>query len=179
MNRLNFFVGGQTSTISHFDRYFITSLNISCASRPMYLLGFIPRDNRIYVCDKHFRVSSFSFPLSVIEYQTSILRGDIDAARGILPSIPDDHRNRIARFLETQDLKQEAMAVTSDPEHRFELAMLLNDVKIAFEIASTLDHEHKWKILGDAALGMWNVSVFMIIDVWVVWNGSGVLEESQ
>ena len=125
----------------------------------MYLLGFIPRDNRIYVCDKHLSVSSFSFPLCVIEYQTAILRGDLNTARGILPSIPNDQRNRIARFLETQDLKQEAMVVTSDAEHRFELAMQLNDLAVAFEIATALDHEHKWKILGDAALGMWNVSL--------------------
>ncbi len=127
----------------------------------MFLLGFIPRDNRIYVCDKHLSVSSYSFPLCVIEYQTAILRGDIDAARSILPSIPNDHRNRIARFLETQDLKQEAMAVTSDLEHRFELAMQLNDLGIAFEIASSLNHDYKWKSIGDAALGIWNVRLIL------------------
>ena len=149
MNRLNYFVGGQISTISHFDK-------------PMYLLGFIPRDNRIYVCDKHLNISSYSLPLCVIEYQTAVLRGDVDGARSLLSSIPVDHRNRIARFLEGQGLKSEAISVTSDPEHKFELAMQLSDLGVAFEIASTLKHDGKWKSLGDAALSMWNVCFFLL-----------------
>jgi len=37
-NRLNYLVGDQTYTISHFDQ-------------PMYLLGYIPRDGRVYIAD--------------------------------------------------------------------------------------------------------------------------------
>ncbi|KAK2704579.1 hypothetical protein QYM36_016841 [Artemia franciscana] len=39
LNRLNYYVGGEIVTISHLDR-------------PHYILGYIPRDNRIYLCDK-------------------------------------------------------------------------------------------------------------------------------
>lgn len=45
---------------------------------------------------------AFGLSLSVIEYQTAVLRGDLDAAADILPSVPQEQRNRIARFLETQ-----------------------------------------------------------------------------
>lgn len=68
----------------------------------MYLLGYLPQHNRIYVCDKDVNIAAYSLALSVIEYQTAILRGDLQAAEELLPSIPNDQRNRIARFLEQQ-----------------------------------------------------------------------------
>lgn len=68
----------------------------------MYLLGYIPAHNRIYVCDKDVNIFSYSLNLSVIEYQTAILRDDMTTAESLLPQIPNDQRNKIARFLEAQ-----------------------------------------------------------------------------
>jgi coatomer subunit beta' len=70
----------------------------------MYLLGYLPTHNRIYLCDKDVNFYAFSLSLSLIEYQTAILRGDVEGAAEILPSIPREQRNRIARFLETQGI---------------------------------------------------------------------------
>lgn len=70
----------------------------------MYLLGYLPTHNQIYLCDKDVNFYAFSLSLSVIEYQTAVLRGDLDGASEILPSVPAEQRNRIARFLETQGL---------------------------------------------------------------------------
>ncbi|KAJ3035062.1 Coatomer subunit beta' [Rhizophlyctis rosea] len=141
-NRLNYLVGGQTATLSHFDTN-------------MYLLGYIPRDNRVYLADKDLAVFSYSFPLSLIEYQTAILRGDLAAAEGILPGVPADQRNRVARFLEGQDLKEQALAVSTDPEHRFDLAIGLNKLEVALEIAKEVDREDRWKTVADTALASW------------------------
>jgi hypothetical protein len=47
-------------------------------------------------------VYSYALALTVVEYQTAILRGDLAAAEAMLPNIPSDQRNRIARFLEAQ-----------------------------------------------------------------------------
>jgi len=47
-------------------------------------------------------ILSYALALSVVEYQTAIMRGDMEAAEGMLPDIPADQRNRIARFLEAQ-----------------------------------------------------------------------------
>lgn len=69
----------------------------------MYLLGYIPSHNRIYVCDKDVGIYAYSLSLSVIEYQTAILREDMEAAEALLPSISSDQRNKIARFLELQE----------------------------------------------------------------------------
>ncbi|KAJ3194691.1 Coatomer subunit beta' [Irineochytrium annulatum] len=142
INRLNYMVGGTTSTISHFDTN-------------MYLLGYIQSDNRVFLADKDLNVFSYSLPLSLIKYQTCILRGDLASAAELLPSIPQDQRNRVARFLEGQNLKEEALEVSSDPEHKFDLAVQLGKLQIAYEIAKEVDREDKWKVVADTALSEW------------------------
>jgi hypothetical protein len=44
----------------------------------------------------------------------------------VLPTIPADQRARVARFLEKQNFKEQALKVSNDPDHRFELALQLN-----------------------------------------------------
>ncbi|KAI5853172.1 coatomer WD associated region-domain-containing protein [Morchella snyderi] len=143
-NRLNYLVGDQTYTISHFDS-------------PMYLLGYIPRDGHIYLADKDVNVVSYSLSLNVVEYQTVVLRGDMDAAAELLETIPQDQKNKIARFLEGQGYKELALEVATDPEHRFDLALSLGNLDIALEIARSADAEHRWKTVGDAALAAWDL----------------------
>nr|CAG8554296.1 10880_t:CDS:10 [Entrophospora candida] len=146
INRLNYLVGAQTFTISHFDTN-------------MYLLGYIPKDNRIYLADKDVNVYSYSLSLAVIEYQTAILRNDLETAESLFSSVPSDQINRIARFLESQGLKELALEVSDDMEHKFELAVQLNKLDIAVEIAREVDTETKWKIVGDSALNAWKFSL--------------------
>ena len=68
----------------------------------MYLLGYIPKDNRLYLCDKDLTVVSYSCLVSVLEYQTAVMRRDFETADKILPTIPNDQRTRVAHFLEKQ-----------------------------------------------------------------------------
>ncbi|KAJ5373134.1 hypothetical protein N7517_005140 [Penicillium concentricum] len=145
-NRLNYLVGDQTYTISHFDQ-------------PMYVLGYLPRDGRIYLCDKDVNAVSFSLSLSMVEYQTVVLRGDMEMASELLKDVPQDQMNKVARFLEGQGYKEMALEVATDPEHRFELALALNDLETALTIAREANVEHKWKIVGDAALAGWNLAL--------------------
>ena len=42
-----------------------------------------------------------------------------------MPSIPRDQRARVALFLEKQGFKEQALVVSSDPDHRFDLALSL------------------------------------------------------
>jgi coatomer subunit beta' len=65
----------------------------------------------------------------------------------------------VARFLDGQDYKELALEVATDPEHRFELALSLNNLSVALEIAKDADVEHKWKTVGDAALAAWDVKL--------------------
>ncbi|KKY20946.1 putative copi vesicle coat beta [Phaeomoniella chlamydospora] len=145
-SRLSYLVGDQTNTISTFDS-------------PQFILGYLPRDGRLYLTSKDFEVISFALPLSVVEYQTLVLRGDLDSAQSLLPDIPADQTNKIARFLEGQGYKSEALEVATDPEHRFELALSLSNLAVALEIAKEVDQDHKWKTVGDAALAAWDLAL--------------------
>ncbi|KAK4867711.1 hypothetical protein LT330_001221 [Penicillium expansum] len=145
-NRLNYLVGDQTYTISHFDQ-------------PMYVLGYLPRDGRIYLADKDVNTVSFGLSLSMLEYQTVVLRGDMEMASELLKDVPQDQMNKVARFLEGQGYKEMALEVATDPEHRFELALALSDLETALTIAREANVEHKWKIVGDAALAGWNLAL--------------------
>jgi len=120
--------------------------------RVMYVLGYIPKENRLYLGDKELNIVSYSLLLSVLEYQTAVMRKDFDTADKVLPIIPKEQRNRVAHFLEKQGFKPQAMAVTCDPEHKFELALQLADMKTAYSIASDEDTDTKWKQLADLAL---------------------------
>jgi coatomer subunit beta' len=74
----------------------------SGCSRALFLLGYLPKENRIYLADKDANIVSFGLSLSVLEYQTAVLRGDLEAAERILPEIPPQQRTKVARFLEAQ-----------------------------------------------------------------------------
>ncbi|OXG44894.1 coatomer beta' subunit [Cryptococcus neoformans Bt120] len=164
-NRLNYLIGDQSHTVNHFDQ-------------GIYLLGYLPSHNRIYVADKDMNIYTYALSVSVVEYQTAILRGDLDAAAEILPSIPQDQRNRIARFLETQDLKELALSVSTDPDQRFDLAVSLDDLETALLLVRAADesaatpsgdaagvgagvsvNQAKWKVVGDKALAAWQMDL--------------------
>jgi len=138
VNRLNYYVGGEIVTVSHLDR-------------TMYLLGYIPGDNRLYLGDKELNVVSFQLLLSVLEYQTAVMRRDFDTADKVLPTVPKEQRTRVAHFLEKQGFKKQALAVSSDPEHRFDLAIQLGDLDTAYGLAKESGSEQKWKQLAELA----------------------------
>ena len=68
----------------------------------MYLLGYIPKDNRLYLGDKELNIVSFSLLVSVLEYQTAVMRRDFETADKVLPTVPKEQRTRVAHFLEKQ-----------------------------------------------------------------------------
>merc|ERR1719383_1572265 len=138
MNRLNYFVGGEIVTVSHLDKV-------------CYILGYLPKENRIYLGDKEMNVLSYALLLSVMEYQTCVMRQDFTAADQILPTIPKEHRNRVAHFLEKQGFKKQALAVTTDPEHQFDLALQLGELEKVVEIATEIDSVEKWRSVADLA----------------------------
>ncbi|ESO11584.1 hypothetical protein HELRODRAFT_96758 [Helobdella robusta] len=138
VNRLNYYVGGEIVTIAHLDRV-------------LYLLGYIPGENRLYLGDKELNVVTYSLLLSVLEYQTAVMRRDFETADKVLPTVPREQRTRVAHFLEKQGFKSQALAVTCDPEHKFDLALQLSDLKIAYQLAKEAESEQKWKQLAELA----------------------------
>ncbi len=142
-NRLNYLVGGHVNTIATFDQN-------------MYLLGYLPRDGKLYLADKDLSVVSYALSLAVLEYQTVVLRGDMETAMELLETIPESQRAKIARFLDNQGFKEQALDISIDVEQKFDLALQLQKLPIAIEIATTTESDHKWKLIGDKALESWD-----------------------
>jgi len=146
LNRLNYYVGGEIVTISHLDR-------------TMYILGYIPGDNRLYVSDKELHVISFQLLLSVLEYQTAVMRRDFETADKVLPTIPKEQQTRVAHFLEKQGFKQQALAVSNDIDHKFELAIQIGSLKVAYQLAAEIESDQKWTQLADLATESGNLEM--------------------
>ncbi|KAK6148876.1 hypothetical protein DH2020_016401 [Rehmannia glutinosa] len=117
--RLNYCVGGEVTTMFHLDR-------------PMYLLGYLANQSRVYLVDKEFNVMGYTLLLGLIEYKTLVMR--------------------VARFLESRGMIEDALEVATDPDYRFELAIHLGKLEIAKEIATAAQSESKWKQLGELAM---------------------------
>ena len=56
--------------------------------RPMYLLGHLTKEAKVFLIDKEFGISSYTLNLAIIEYKTLVIRGDMDAAEATLARIP-------------------------------------------------------------------------------------------
>lgn len=116
-NRLNYYVGGKVVTVAHLDK-------------PLHVLGYLPKENRVYLVDKSQAISSYKLQLSILRYQTAVVRGDFEDANAILAEIPEDQYNAIASFLEAQGFKEEALMVATDPDQKFELAIELQRLDV-------------------------------------------------
>jgi coatomer subunit beta' len=136
--RLNYCIGGETTTLQHLDR-------------PMYLLGYMAAQSRIFLVDRDFGVTSFSLLLSVVEYKTLVLRGDFDTADMVLESVPGQYHNDLAKFLEAKGEPERALAIATDDDYKFDLTIALGDLQQASSLASKTESEAKWRQLGELA----------------------------
>ncbi|CAL5036678.1 unnamed protein product [Urochloa decumbens] len=137
--RLNYCVGGEVTTMYHLDR-------------PMYLLGYLANQSRVYLIDKEFNVIGYTLLLSLIEYKTLVMRGDLERANEILPSIPEAQYNSVAHFLESRGMLEEALEIATDADYKFDLAVQLGKLDVAKAIATEAQSESKWKQLGELAM---------------------------
>lgn len=144
-NRLNYFVGGKSYNLAHFDK-------------EMYMLGYLPRDNRVYLADRDIHVTSYQISIEVLEFQTLVLRGELDEAKtAILPNIEGkENLLKISRFLEGQGYLEDALDVSPDADQKFDIALGLGKLSLANEIVLDDENEHKWRRLADAALEKFN-----------------------
>ena len=151
--RLNYSVGGKIQTLVHLDTK-------SSGSTMHSVLGYLAKEDRVYLVDKSLNIISYKVMLAVLQYQTAVMRGDFDSANALLPNIPQGEYTLIAKFLEAQGFKEEALEVTMDDDHKFDLSLELGKIDIAHELMkqtppdekNSIDTMAKWKKLSDAAL---------------------------
>eukprot|EP00921_Rhytidocystis_pertsovi_P015616 GHVQ01024830.1.p1 GENE.GHVQ01024830.1~~GHVQ01024830.1.p1 ORF type:complete len:844 (+),score=76.21 GHVQ01024830.1:281-2812(+) len=156
--RLQTFSGGQIETIAFLER-------------SMYVLGYLPDQNRIYLLDRDLSVVSYQLYLAFVEYQSAIARKDFQAADQYFGSMPKALYNRVARFLEHQGHKEHALEVSQDPDHKFELAISLGKLQTCAEIIKGCSADSgssgatinisRWKQLADVSLEQGNFPLAM------------------
>eukprot|EP00624_Nannochloropsis_granulata_P000841 evm.model.NODE_13642_length_12762_cov_21.701221.2 len=125
-----------------------------------YMLGYLAKEDRVYLMDKQLSVVSYKVLLSVLQYQTAVVRQDFAVANALLPNIPEGELSNVARFLESQGYKEEALVVSRDPDQQFELALDLKKLSVATDLLAairkddkdSMDTQNKWRKLGDLAL---------------------------
>ena len=151
--KLNYYVGGEVMTLCHLNS-------------PMYLLGYVPKEDRVFLIDTTYNIVSYKLLLNVLNYQTAVVRKDFETANIILASIPRTEHAGIARFLESQGFKEEALTVSTDLDHKFELAVDLRKMNVAHEVlvelekkGDTTDTQSKWRRLGDLALSIGDITL--------------------
>ena len=82
------------------------------------------------ICDREITV--YSVNSAVLDYKTAVVRGDFDLANRTLPLIPEHCATDLGKFLATQGFKEEALLVTKDNDHKFELALQLGKLEVLF-----------------------------------------------
>jgi len=116
--------------------------------------GYIQKANRVYLIDKRHNIVSYELLRYVLAYQAAIVRDDMRTANMLIErkKIDPKHYNKLAQFLEGQGLKELALKVSNDPEHKFELALSLKKLGLAKKILLESPSQQKWKQLADLAL---------------------------
>lgn len=144
--RLAYLVGTETTTLAHFDS-------------PRYVLGYLPRDGRVYVMDRDHNVTSFELSLQVLEFKTLVLQERLEEAQALLSTIQGSHHPKLAQFLEHQGHKELALKVSNDIEQQFELALSLGDLHLARDLAAEANSAMKFQLVADKALAAWDISL--------------------
>eukprot|EP01062_Namystynia_karyoxenos_P057149 TRINITY_DN4809_c0_g1_i2.p1 TRINITY_DN4809_c0_g1~~TRINITY_DN4809_c0_g1_i2.p1 ORF type:complete len:962 (+),score=384.99 TRINITY_DN4809_c0_g1_i2:162-3047(+) len=141
--RLNYFMGGEV-------------YNLAVLERPMYLLGYVSRDNRVYLTDKDRQIVSYQLFQAVIDFQSAVARGELEFAKAeYMSRIPDSQKGKVAHFLDKAGYKELALAMSPEDDHRFDLAVALHRIDVVREIAAAEKGDKvaaRWKQLGDLAL---------------------------
>eukprot|EP01053_Blabericola_migrator_P000348 Blabericola_migrator_1__347@NODE_1088_length_5485_cov_101_249354_g746_i0_p1_GENE_NODE_1088_length_5485_cov_101_249354_g746_i0NODE_1088_length_5485_cov_101_249354_g746_i0_p1_ORF_typecomplete_len887_score139_45Coatomer_WDAD/PF04053_14/23Coatomer_WDAD/PF04053_14/2_8e03Coatomer_WDAD/PF04053_14/1_2e121WD40/PF00400_32/9_5e02WD40/PF00400_32/3_5WD40/PF00400_32/5_6e06WD40/PF00400_32/1_1e06WD40/PF00400_32/4_5e10WD40/PF00400_32/1_3e08WD40/PF00400_32/43WD40/PF00400_32/3_6e02WD40/PF00400_32/1_5e03ANAPC4_WD40 len=145
--RLQTFVAGQLETLA-----FLT--------RKQFLLGYVPETSRIYLADREVNVTSYKLHLPFLQFQSLLVRGRLEEAKDLLPKIPHELHDRLARFLVHRGMKKLAIEYTTDEDYKFEIALSIGDLALAKQVIVEMENSKKgsqtlrqrWKQLGDTAI---------------------------
>lgn len=150
--KLNTLVGGQVEVVAHLDH-------------PLTVLGYLPEHSRVYCCDKSLGVVSFELDLNLVKYKSAIVSNDFATAESLFSLIPEVQHTKIARFLESQGYKNEALDITKDPEHKFELSLSIGKLAVASQLVDAMpaidrgSTAAKRRLIGDKAIEIGDIEL--------------------
>lgn len=151
-NRLNYFVGGEVINLSHFDH-------------KLYILGYKAAEGKLYLIDKSFNVVAWYINSAVLEFQTLVLRGDLEQfATGKIvdeetnEEIPDlgtigseqlseeysaylsnlakSELNQLARFFEKAGYLKLSFQFSQDFDSKFQIALTISELPLLYKLLS-------------------------------------------
>ena len=140
--KLNTLVGGQVEVVAHLDH-------------SVKVLGFLAEHGKVYCCDKGLNVSTFALDLNLVKYKAAISVHDLATAESLFAAIPEKLHTKVARFLESQGFRSEALEITKDVDHKFELAVSVGNLELARQlVGAAVDPAAlvKLKQVGDKAI---------------------------
>jgi coatomer subunit beta' len=117
--------------------------------KPLTYLGFVPKNDKIYLMDREKSIYGYTLHISYINYQNAILNGDLESAEKIFSKIPEEIYNQAAKFLDSQGYYELALSITKDEEHQFELYLQTEKLDKAYEVLKNFDSLEKWRQLGN------------------------------
>eukprot|EP00923_Selenidium_pygospionis_P046386 GHVN01079974.1.p1 GENE.GHVN01079974.1~~GHVN01079974.1.p1 ORF type:complete len:985 (+),score=199.69 GHVN01079974.1:138-3092(+) len=154
--RLQIASAGQIDTLAFLDR-------------SMYIVGYMNETDKVYLMDRDNSLYPYSVYIVFLDYQSAIGRKDFDTAKKLFKAIPVEIHNKVAKFLESQGHREDALEVTNDKDHAFELCLSLGYLQKAADIIRSYNADEvtgklgdgaslsdetggRWKLLGDAAI---------------------------
>ncbi|KAK8795705.1 hypothetical protein WA158_000361 [Blastocystis sp. Blastoise] len=123
---VKYYIGGELIVVTHIQSNYT-------------LLGFLEKENKLLLVDGETNIISHSLSTSLLQYQVLIIRGDIESANQLLPSIPAGDINKLSQFLEGQGYKAEAMELSTDIFKKIDIAIELEMIEKATEFLNILD----------------------------------------
>ena len=126
--------------------------NITTLSNRYFLLGHLESTNKLYLMNKELQLISYSFPYSFIKYQMAILDKDFSQAEKLLEKIPDSFNESIFKFLEKFELFELCYKIRKNLNQKFSLAIKLQKLAEAYEIAKNSKNSEKLKMVADLAI---------------------------
>lgn len=123
---------GQTDVIAHTDKQ-------------MTLVGYVAKTERLFLCDNDYNFVSYSIPLSIIDFiinatnvaemRNAQVEEEEDNESIDISIVPEEWKPKMCTLLEKLGLYKEAMQLCDNDDKKFDLAIKLNDTKVAVEIA--------------------------------------------
>jgi len=117
--------------------------------KPLTIVGFVSKLERVFLCDSDYNFFSFSIPLVVLDSIIMLMRGEetLDVA-----SIPIEWKPKVCDLLEEMGHFRESLKLADSDEKQFELALKIPDQEIAIQIARKTGSMHYWKQISTLAM---------------------------
>ena len=125
---------------------------ITRVSPSLTVLGYIESQNKLFLVDRSQSIISHELLKNVIDFMELMISNEFEKANLVLKDIPQKEYIKIAKFLEQNDLKEEAYKLALDEDYKLDLALQLNKFEESLNLVRKKNIPARWSQMGDLAL---------------------------